>query len=835
MREFLAIRIMEPMPDQNPRPLHALQQALTKQALGAWLGVVCCVGPAYAVGVGAIKGQAVVGRTLDVSVPIQADDAADAISATCVQHSVYFGDGKVEARRATGAWVDRQAKGEGVYRITTSGVVNEPVVSVEVRAGCAQAVTRRFELLADAPAAAPAPEAVVVPRVSSAASVVPTKKAVEGSALPDAPPVSLASDGASSPAAKLAQRSGRASGAPANTKAPAAMARRSSGVVIEAVTPDGVAAHSDEGGKLPPVMDIRPLAANESLSRLKVDTLSEWASGLKTTPLLTTSPATNDQARQEAQALWRSLNGGEVGDAKRVQALETELKAIKADGKKQQLAQDALRSELDRAQQAQYVNPVVGGLAALLLCALAVLGYQYMRRRHPADSHSKWWYSKDSLEDVMEGVAIPAEDTSKTTRPKSKLRSRAGTLPKPSPTVPAPRLNPRPSGFQPSAPVSIQPPGASAFPASASGARSRFMQSMMGSRAVSVDELFDIQQQAEFFVSLGQHDQAIELLRHHIFAATGTSGLAYLDLLHIYHQLGRKDDYEELRQEFNRDFRANVPAFDNYSQQGRGIERYAPLISRIVEAWGTHVVLEEIEQLIFRKPSPGAHQDEEAFDLNAYRELMLLYAIAKDVLGESGEGVTAQPLSEQRPAPQANKSPLVAGDARAPQPSSFPPVQIDLGEPLVAVGGAHGAGTASAFGALPTQVNTAVGLPKEAHNVGLDVDLSALEAWSSATPPAVEPPSVSRPDVDFDELGIFADNKPASTLPDLHLDEVTLDIPQKPAKPVLETPPGLVPRSRAPDSNIDLDVNISDLFAPSPGHLMPLDSPADTPRTTKQP
>ena len=32
---------------------------------------------------------------------------------------------------------------------------------------------------------------------------------------------------------------------------------------------------------------------------------------------------------------------------------------------------------------------------------------------------------------------------------------------------------------------------------------------------INPEELFDIQQQAEFFVSVGEHDQAVEVLRQH--------------------------------------------------------------------------------------------------------------------------------------------------------------------------------------------------------------------------------------------------------------------------------------------------------------------------------
>ena len=43
---------------------------------------------------------------------------------------------------------------------------------------------------------------------------------------------------------------------------------------------------------------------------------------------------------------------------------------------------------------------------------------------------------------------------------------------------------------------------------------------------VNPEELFDIQQQADFFISVGEHQQAIEVLKKHIAEYRETSPLA---------------------------------------------------------------------------------------------------------------------------------------------------------------------------------------------------------------------------------------------------------------------------------------------------------------------
>ena len=104
-------------------------------------------------------------------------------------------------------------------------------------------------------------------------------------------------------------------------------------------------------------------------------------------------------------------------------------------------------------------------------------------------------------------------------------------------------------------------------------------------RPVNTEELFDVQQQSDFFLSLGQHDQAIAVLREHIAANPGTSALAYLDLLRIFHSLDRKEDYARLAEEFERAFNADVPAFEHFTETGRGLEHYRSALARIESQW----------------------------------------------------------------------------------------------------------------------------------------------------------------------------------------------------------------------------------------------------------
>jgi hypothetical protein len=164
-----------------------------------------------------------------------------------------------------------------------------------------------------------------------------------------------------------------------------------------------------------------------------------------------------------------------------------------------------------------------------------------------------------------------------------------------------------------------------------SGFHSSFQSSAMASmRMVKAEELVDIQQQADFFMSLGQTEQAIEVLESHIQHNTETSALVWLDLLAIYRALHRREDYEMLRGDFQRVFNAEVPAYDSTPTVSGGLEDYPRALTRIAALWPSPKVMDVIEESIFRKPGgEGA----EPFDLEAYRELVMLYNLRRDVVG----------------------------------------------------------------------------------------------------------------------------------------------------------------------------------------------------------
>ena len=145
-------------------------------------------------------------------------------------------------------------------------------------------------------------------------------------------------------------------------------------------------------------------------------------------------------------------------------------------------------------------------------------------------------------------------------------------------------------------------------------------------RAVTVEELLDLDQQVDFFMVLGQEQAAIDLLLGHVRATGGIIALPYLKLLEIYRQQGDEEAYERTRERFNQRFNAQAPAFDGDLKSGRHLEDYPALVSRLERAWPQPLrALAELDGLMLRRA------DLEALDLPAFHDLLTLHALVRDL------------------------------------------------------------------------------------------------------------------------------------------------------------------------------------------------------------
>lgn len=575
---------------------------LRPSALGGLLLLI--TSGSLAVSLGPVRGAALVGRTLDLSVLVRLHSGDD-VTALCTDAELSYSDTRIDSSKINVRTSPTGEPGQALIRVTSSVVVDEPMVSLNLRAGCGAKNTRRYVLLADLPLQAAGRPLPSLPftgatGVSPLPSILPGTTRAAGSGAEGGPSGTSNSASGLSPAPRPASRAARSP--QVRSSAEEAAGGR-----------DGSTSRPAAGASLSQSLRLGESAARKpGTPRLRLDSAelpAESIPNLKSFSELQSLPAESNPRRSEFAALWRALNlrPDEVArDAQRLDELQIQTRGLREVNTKNQAELGLAREQLKNAEVERYSNPLVYALVALLAALLLGAGYFYYRFKS-SRTGAAWWNERDA-EPIRPGrPTVHAEPNS--------LESRFPTASRPV-LVPEPQRNRilleenSVPGFR-AGDSTFSPSGIFASP-----------------RGVNVNELFDIAQQADFFVSLGQHDHAIEVLSNHIRENVQTSPLAYLDLFKLYHVMDRQREYDELRVEFNRIFNAEVPPFQGFRQRGEGLEAYKGAITRIQSLWNTPRVLDVIEESLFRKPG----RPNEAFDLEAYRELLLLYAIANELI-----------------------------------------------------------------------------------------------------------------------------------------------------------------------------------------------------------
>lgn len=672
--------------------------------MSPYLSLACLAmsAAASAAGIGAGQSSAVMGQPLDFAVQVRLEPGAG-LEPQCVLAEVTAGDRRVPPPLVRTA-VEMIGVDLARVRVITKQAIEEPVLGIDLSVGCQAKLARRFVVLADPPLATPmpAPPAALAPVAVD--SLAPVAGAAAGAPAANTLPAPPQAEPASAPDARRSARA-RSAKDPASGRAQArATARRS----VKATS-----ARTDHRTQVPKTARSKPAAEP---ARLKLDMLDN---------------AVDPQARAVDEALEavaqaasaaRAAASAASASAERIATLEQTVAQLRSENK----ARADLVMQL-RERLAQVDSTNIWMLPLLLLAgALAALA-AWLAWRLAAQQRSQQLAWRGGPAPRAEGVATDAPPSRQPTSPapfvtapksssggvanEAPARPRAvPAWPPAAPVPPAPEWasNTGPPtqpdsrdhvrtevlpGAQPSTAAVARVPATGVGRPDPGAATSLERTDVLPPRAqaepgaprdVSIEELIDLEQQAEFFVVLGQDEAAVDLLVEHLRTTGGGSPLPYLKLLEIHHRLGDRAAYERTRTRFNHRFNAFAPEWGADLHGGRSLEDYTGVVPRLQQVWHRPLdAMAELEALLFRK-SRG-----ELFELPAYREVLFLYSLARDLMDrevtETGSVDLLLPLSEGGEFGSTSPAPFTGlqGTPVQPPPPDFDsrptaPVDFDI-------------------------------------------------------------------------------------------------------------------------------------------------------------
>ena len=566
--------------------------------IGAAALLLCVSFAGDALTLGGIRGPVIIGRPLDVTIPVQVEQKDDA-AAACFAADVFHADVQQPAARVR-LQVESTGSAQSVLvRVLSSALVNEPVVSVTLRTQCDLKTERRYVLLADLPKAADPAVPVQIGQGSA-----PTRSTAVTSPAVLVDPGSLSTTADSSPATP----------------------RRTTRTRVE--RPPKVVRHSAAN-----TSDATPTrrVAPSGQSRLQLDNLELFSDRISLI----------EMEQPDAASEYVSP------DLQKVQDMQGTVDSLQSLLVKKESSLSELTSRLNQAETERFPAWLVYALATLILAAVAAIAVLWGRQRRAQDDDSEWWSASVAVPD---SPVVPSSKIIKPVRPEPPLPDKRVVVPRLEQLTSLPPASRWQDSRTPGVDVHEFEMGESRF--------NRLMESGehngsgVSSEAAPLDLVLpeserldsvliaELRQQAEFFVALGQTDQALVVLEKLVHDSEVPNPHVYLDLLGLQHSLSKKIEFQRCREGFNRTFNAVVPEFARFKSEGKSLEAFPAVLADIIAHWATPEALDCVNAYVLKNKRNAQHS---VLDLAAFRDLLLLQSIVQqlnedtaDHLGEPG-------------------------------------------------------------------------------------------------------------------------------------------------------------------------------------------------------
>ncbi len=550
---------------------------MLKLAIGSALLVTAT--QVVAVSLGATQGSVIIGRPLDLLVQ-SSITASEAASGLCLEAEVLYGDTRVPATAITTGIHQTGGEGAGALRIRSTDPVNEPIVTLILRAGCTTSFRRSYTLLADEEPRVPAAlqpttvQQTVVPRPAGPAVPIPAPQSASATSVPStvAPSQASASDDLlPETPIRLSEPAPRPAGVtrilsksrPQPTVYPAEAAPQVAPQVTGSVEQPSSAAQTRTRLQLDPV---------DMSSRSGVP--SETETPGETSQSGPVTPSESGQAEPVASESDRQL------------ALQQEVEALRAEQERMRLAIETLNNQLRDAQSSQSSIPWLYG--ASVLAFLLLVGYWFAlrsRRRNEiptADKNDRPWW-----ESVLPAIPTQAAETragSSESPPAAESRSAA----------PASVVVGNPSGGRADwSSESIEEMEEAAG-----------RESMLREVAVAplaLERLQDLWQQVEFCESIGQYRDAMSALQAFVTDGPRASEAPYLMWLKIAYRFGTEADHSLASSFYESHFQRPAPVLAAI-ESPLGLDDDASCVQSLGREWPNHVAREVLVASLCSQP-----------------------------------------------------------------------------------------------------------------------------------------------------------------------------------------------------------------------------------------
>ena len=545
-----------------------------------------CNSAAFAIGFGEVSLRSNLGDLLRVQIPLTGA-TEDILVPTCIKSKIESLDGELIDVPHIDIVTPARANGLANINLVSHKAMSEPVVRLSLTMTCGSTVHREYSLLLDFAefrAAVPLPaEAGASQDTQLRQTTEPTK--TEKVAAPLKTHTVLHSP-------QVAQIETAVPEKPLKKQSPR---------------------HKDVVGQ-----DVLHVA-----SEVNPDTIDLRMSQSLSTPVAQNTDQQRLEENRQAQAQFAAIMRGEdpTGSA------QTEIQKEQQKSKKLQADLDRLKQQNTQKDEAdKKSSPLLIGLiiavTALLAALVGLIAVAVRRSRNGEDK--SWWDAaseqKKNVVNIVDYLQNSAEQGELDPGPITVARDTPVNETVVRPELVQPVMNteePAPK-FKRTGLPALEDTNSSTF-------------NFFGNRAqsIQIEEISDITQEAEFWMSVNDPHRAIEILEPQSRDENPATPVTWLYLLDLYRMVGDEDNYRDLRHRFKHKFNAKIPNFHEevVSTSVRSFDDFPHLVANCCALWKTDDIAPYLESLLV----DDREGERMGFDLPVYRDILFLLSICSEL------------------------------------------------------------------------------------------------------------------------------------------------------------------------------------------------------------